>query len=110
MILGLKNRVCIIINVIVPKLEYAEVWEGNARFVEQLEIVQMATAKNILGCSSTTRNSVPRAELRMYPLETNRDARKLKWQHKVKSMPEKRLPVIADRAVWEKITKGRARV
>ena len=96
---------------VVPKLEYAgEAWEGNAKFVKQLETVQMTAAKNILGCSSMTRNTVLRAELRMYPLKTNRDARKLKWQHKVKSMPEKRLPVIADRAVWEKITKGRARV
>ena len=42
----------------------------------------------------------------MYPLETNRDVRKLKY--KVKNMPEKRLPAIVDRAVWEKITKGRA--
>ena len=44
----------------------------------------------------------------MYPLETNRDVRKLKWQCKVKNMPKKRLPAIADRAVWEKVTKGRA--
>ena len=44
----------------------------------------------------------------MYPLKTNRDVRKLKWQCKVKNVPEKRLPAIVDRAVWEKITKGRA--
>ena len=43
----------------------------------------------------------------MYPLKTNRDVRKLKWQHKVRSMPRKRLPAIADRAVREKVTKGR---
>ena len=28
---------CILIDVIVPKLEYAEVWEGNAKLVKQLE-------------------------------------------------------------------------
>ena len=28
--------------------------------------------------------------------------------NKVKNMPEKRLPAIVDRAIWEKITKGRA--
>ena len=44
----------------------------------------------------------------MYPLETIRDVIKLKWQYKVNNMPEKRLPAIVDRAVWEKITKGRA--
>ena len=44
----------------------------------------------------------------MYPLETNRDVRMMTWQYKVKMTPEKRLPAIADRAVWEKITKGRA--
>ena len=32
----------------------------------------------------------------------------MKWQYKVRNMPKKRLPAIADRAVWEKITKGRA--
>ena len=59
-----------------------------------------------------TSTKVLRAELGMYPLETNRDVRKLKWQHKVRSMPRKRLPAIlvADRAVWEKITKGRAEI
>ena len=79
--------------------------------VKQLETVQMtaaATRKNVLGSSSTTSNTVLRAELGMYPLETNRDVRKLKWQYKVRNMPKKRLPAIADRAVWEKVTKGRA--
>ena len=44
----------------------------------------------------------------MYPLETNRDVRKLKWQYKVKNIPEKSLPAVLDRALREKITKGRA--
>ena len=44
----------------------------------------------------------------MYPLKTNKDVRKLRWQYKVRNMPKKRLPAIADRAVWEKVTKGRA--
>ena len=44
----------------------------------------------------------------MYPLETNRNLRKLKWQYKVKNTPKKLLPAIADRAVWEKVSKGRA--
>ena len=87
-------------NVIAPKLEHAgEVWEGNAKFAIQLETVQMTTAKKILGCSSTTSTTVLRAKRGMYPLKTNRDARKLKWQYKVKNMPEKRLPAIVDRAV-----------
>ena len=98
---------CILINVIVPKLEYAgEVWEGNAKLVKQL--VQMTAAKKVPGCSSTSSNTVLRAELGMYPLETNRDVRNLKWQYQVRNMPKKRLPAIADRDVWEKVTKGRA--
>ena len=32
----------------------------------------------------------------------------MKWQYKVRNMPEKRLPAIVDRVVREKITKGRA--
>ena len=45
-------------NVIVPKLEYAQVWEENAKFVKQLEAVQMTAAKSALGCSNTTSNTV----------------------------------------------------
>ena len=107
--LDTRIKICFVMNVIVPKSEYAgEVWEGNAKFVQQLETVQMAAAKKILGCSSTTNNTVLRAEEGMYALKTNRDVRKLKWQYKVSNMPEKRLPAIADSAVWEKITKERA--
>ena len=106
----LDNRIkrCILITVIVPKLEYAgEVWEGNAKFVKQLETVQMTAAKKIPGCSSTTTNTVLRTELGMYPYITYRNVRKLKWQYKVKNMSEKGLPAIVDTAVWEEITKGR---
>ena len=35
----------------------------------------------------------------------NRDARKLKWRYK--EMP-KRMTVIGDRVLWEKVTRGRA--
>ena len=67
--------------VIVQKLEYTgEVWEGGAKLVKQTKTVQMTAAKKMRGCSSTTSNTVLRAELGMYPLETNRVARKLIWQ------------------------------
>ena len=103
------SKVCIEINVIVPKLEYAgRVWEGNTKFVKQLETVQMTAAKEVIGCSSTTSDTVLRAELGMYPRKTNRDVRKLNWQNNVRNMAKKRLPAIADKAVWKKVTKGRA--
>ena len=87
--LDTRITICILINVIVPKLEYAgEVWQGNAKFVKQLETVQTTAAKNILGCSSTTSSTVLRAELGMCPLETNRDMRKFKWQYKVYARKE----------------------
>ena len=39
----IKRCLTMMKNVIVPMLEYAEeVWEGNAKFVKQLETVQMA--------------------------------------------------------------------
>ena len=42
-------------KMIVLKLEYAaEVWEGNAKFVKHSETVQMAEARKIIRCSSTT--------------------------------------------------------
>ena len=44
-----RIKICILINAIVPKLEYAgEVWEGNAKFVKQLERVQTTASKNVL--------------------------------------------------------------
>ena len=68
----------------------------------------MTAAEKIQGCPNTTSNTVLRAELGMYPLEANRHARKLKWQYKVINVPKKRLPARVERAVWEKLTKGRA--
>ena len=88
--LDTRIKRCILMNVIVPKLEYAgEVWEGNVKLVKKLETVQMAAAKKILGCSKTTRNTALRAKLGMYPLKTNRDMRKLRWQYSVKKMQRK---------------------
>ena len=105
--LDTRIKRCILLNVIVPKLEYAgEVWEGNKKLAEKLETVQMSAAKKILGCSKTTSNTALRAELGMYALKTNRDMRKLRWQHSVRSMQSERLPAIVDRAVWKKVTKG----
>ena len=54
----------------------------------------------------TTSNTALRAELGMYALKTNRDMRKLRWQHSVRSMQSERLPAIVDRAVWKKVTRG----
>ena len=102
-----RIKICILINVIVPKLEYAgKVWEGNAKLVQQLEPVQMTAAKKVLGCSRTTSNTVLRVELGVYPLKTKRDVRKFQWQYEIRNAPIKRLPTITDRAVWKTIYKG----
>ena len=77
--LDTRIKKCILMNVIVPNLEYAgDEREGNAKLVKQVATVQMTAAKKVLGCSNTTSNTVLRAELVVHPLETNRDARKLK--------------------------------
>lgn len=65
------------------------------------------SSKKILGCASTTSNTVLRAVLGMCPLKSV-DVRKLKWQYELWSMPKMRLPAIANSAVLEKETKGRA--
>ena len=53
--LDTRIKRCILLNVIVPKLEYAgEVWEGNKKLADKLETVQMSAAKKIRGCSKTT--------------------------------------------------------
>ena len=57
-------------KVVVPKLECAGVWEGNAKLVNKLETVAMTAAKKILGCSKTTSNTALRAELGMSSLKT----------------------------------------
>ena len=81
---------------------------GKREASEKLETVPMTAAKRILGCSKTASNTALRAELGIYSLKTNRDLRKLKWQHRVKNMQANRLPAIVDRFVWEKRTKGKA--
>ena len=43
----------------------------------------------MLKYSSTTSSTVLRAEMGMYPLQTNRGVRKLKWQHKARNMPKR---------------------
>ena len=79
--LDTRIKRCILRNVIVPELEYAgDIWEGNAKLVNQLEKVQRTAAKTILTCSSTTSITVLRAELVIYPLKTNRGMRKLYCQ------------------------------
>ena len=52
-------------NMIAPNLEYAAVWEGNTKFFKLLETVKMAAAKQILGCSSTTSDTLLRTKLGM---------------------------------------------
>ena len=79
--LGTTSKICILMSVIVPKVEQAGVWEGNAKSVKQLETVQMTAAKNVLGCPSTRRVILQnlRAALGIYPPKTNkRCVRKLK--------------------------------
>ena len=49
-----------------------EAWGGNAKFVKQLETVQMTEATKVLGYSSTTSYTALRAEPGMYPLKTNK--------------------------------------
>lgn len=50
-----------VVDVIVPKLEYARVTcEDNTKFVMQLGVIR-TTAKNILGCSKTMRTTLFRS-------------------------------------------------
>ena len=84
-----RIKMCILINVIVPKLEHAgEVWGGNAKAVKQLETVQTTAAKNVLGCPSSTSNKSIKSRTGNAPAKTNRDARNLKHKYKVRSMPK----------------------
>ena len=77
--LDTRIKRCIVLNVIVPKLEYAEeVWEENKKLAEKMGTVQMAAAKKILGCSKTMNNTALRAELGMCTFEPIRGMRKLR--------------------------------
>ena len=54
-----RIKIYVLINVIVPKLEYAgEVWEGSAKLVKQLATVHMTAAGKVPGCPSTTSSTV----------------------------------------------------
>ena len=65
--LDTRIKIRLLINVIVPKLEYAEVWEVNAKLAKQLETVQVTAPQKVLGCSRTTSDTVLRAEMAMLP-------------------------------------------
>ena len=55
--LYLTIKICIPMNVIAQKLEYAaEVWEENAKLVKKLKTGQMTAARKIPGC--WTRNNI----------------------------------------------------
>ena len=55
--LDTRIKRCVLRNVIVPKLEYVEVWEGNTKLVKKLETVPMTAAKKILRCPKTVSNT-----------------------------------------------------
>lgn len=58
-----RNNICILMSVIVPKLEYAGgVWEGVGKLVNQPATVRITAAKIDQGYSGT-KNTVVRAEL-----------------------------------------------
>ena len=88
--LDAKIEICIVMNVIVPKLEHAgELREANAKFVNQVETVQMAASKTILRCAKYDGNNCVKRKTRNAPTKENRDVRKLKWKYRVQNMPEK---------------------
>ena len=69
--LDTRIKRCILMSVIVPKLEYAgEVWEGNAKLVKKFETIPMTAAKKIVGYSKTASNTALRAEFGVYSLKT----------------------------------------
>ena len=77
--------ICILMNAIVPKLEYIYICRrsmGSEREVRETvgnrSDDSIAAAKKNLRWLSMTSNTVPRVELRIYPRETNRNTRKLR--------------------------------
>ena len=67
--LDTRIEICILLNVIVPNLGYAEVREGNKKLARKLETVQMSAAKKIQISPKTTSKTALRAELGMYALK-----------------------------------------
>lgn len=65
--LDTRHKRCILLRAIVPKRGCADVGEGNAILMKELEPVQMAAANKNNGCSRTTNSSALRAELGVYP-------------------------------------------
>ena len=73
-----------------------EAWRGdlggNKGEVAALESIILVGAKRILGCSSKTCNEAVRGDMGLQSLRGKRDRAKLKWWHKLVSMPEDRHP------------------
>lgn len=61
--LDIRIKVSTLIDVTTSNLEYAGVWEGDAKLTKKLEMIQMEAARKIVGCSKTVRNAALRADL-----------------------------------------------
>lgn len=106
-------KVCILIHATVPKRKYAaEVWDGRAKLVRELDTEPMTAATKIFGSSRETSDTVLRAEPQMYPLETKKEGmRKSKWQRNARNVPMKRLLSRVCRAAWNRgVTEGGAEI
>ena len=76
----IRIKIYFMMSVMVTKLIYAEVWEGNAKLAQQLGAEQKTAAKRILGSPTTTSEAVLRAEFGLTVPNHDRDRRKMKQQ------------------------------
>ena len=67
-------------------------WEGNKSQAGSLESIILDGAKRILGCSSKTCNEAVRGDMGLNTLQSRRDREKLKWWHKLATLPDDGYP------------------
>lgn len=78
--------------------------EGKAKLKKLIPL--MTASKKILGRSKTTSNTALRAELGLYPLQT--ETNRFLWSCSVRNTESKIMPAIVIRAGWKKMTKRQA--
>ena len=97
--LSVRVRRMLVFTALRPLLKYgAEVLVPTIVHARALESVQLKAARMIMACPSRTSSHVLKADLGVQLLSSRRDIAKLKWQHRMQSLPADRLErVLYDR-------------
>lgn len=108
--LTMRIKRLLMLTALRPCLEFAsEVLVPNSVQCRALESVQLKAARVVLGCPTLTGSEAVRGDLHLALLSSRRDIAKLKWQHRLQSLPDSRLEKVLYLQAVPRGTRGRKR-